>query len=101
MVGQRLPVLVQLDYSAGVVPVTYVDNKKDALPEDFKAATWPTLNDVERAVWSLYDPDAMDGLPLGVQIVSGRFEEEKVLEGMRLLEAALRDTGTPFVQKEF
>ena len=81
--------------------MTYVDSKKDALPEDFRTTTWPGLNDVERAVWSLYDPVAMDGLPLGVQIVGGRFEEEKVLEGMKLLSAALRDTGRPFVQKEF
>ncbi len=59
------------------------------------------LNDAERAVWSLYDASAMNGLPLAVQVVGGRFEEEKVLEGMKVLEAALRDTGRPFVQKEF
>ncbi|KAK1958764.1 amidase [Colletotrichum sublineola] len=29
--------------------------------------------------WGLYDPVAMDGLPVGLQIVGRRFEEEKVL----------------------
>lgn len=43
----------------------------------------------------------MHGLPLSVQIVGGRFAEEKVLEGMKQLETALRDSGRPFVQKEF
>ena len=59
------------------------------------------LNDLERAVWSLYDADAMDGLPLAVQVVSGRWQEEKVLAGMKLLDVALRKSGRPFVQKEF
>ncbi|KAJ3558890.1 hypothetical protein NM688_g666 [Phlebia brevispora] len=90
-----------LDYPAGVVPVTFVDSTLDALPEDHNTNTWPTLNDAERAVWSLYDATAMDGLPLGVQIAGGRFEEEKVLEGMKLLDTALRDASRPFVPKEF
>ncbi|KAK2054570.1 amidase [Colletotrichum caudatum] len=29
--------------------------------------------------WGLYDPVAMDGLPVGLQLVGRRFEEEKVL----------------------
>lgn len=59
------------------------------------------LNDLERAVWSLYDADAMDGLPLAVQVVGGRFQEENVLAGMKVLDVALRESGRPFVQKEF
>lgn len=84
------------------MPVTFVDNTQDALPADFeKSDTWRNFNDIERAIWSLYDAAEMDGLPLAVQVVGSRFEEEKVLEGMKLLEAALRESGRPFVQKEF
>ncbi|KAI0341449.1 amidase signature enzyme [Trametopsis cervina] len=91
-----------LDYSAGVVPTTFVDKDLDALPEDFKQSeTYQWLNDAERDVFSLYDADAMHGLPLAVQISGGRLEEEKVLEGMKLLEIALRDSGRPFIQKRF
>ena len=91
----------QLDYAAGVVPVTFVDKTVDALPSDFMENQWQRLNDLERGVWSLYDADAMDGLPLAVQVVAGRFQEEKALAGMKLLDVALRDSGCPFVQKEF
>ena len=83
------------------MPVTFVDSTKDALPADFKTGPWLKFNDAERAVWSLYDAAGMDGLPLAVQVVGGRFEEEKVLQGMKLLDVALRDCGTPFVQREF
>ena len=59
------------------------------------------MHDAARAVWSLYDAEQMDGLPLAVQVVGGRFQEEKVLEGMKLIDVALRESGQPFVQKEF
>ena len=62
----------------------------DALPPNFKQTyQYARLNDVERQVWSLYNADAMHGLPLSVQVVGGRFAEEKVLEGMKQLETAL------------
>lgn len=38
----------------------------------------------------------MHGLPLGIQIVGRRFEEEKVLEGMKVAEDALRKKGIVF-----
>ena len=38
----------------------------------------------------MYDAEAMKGLPVGVQIVGQRLEEEKVLEGMKLLEITLK-----------
>lgn len=92
----------QLDYSAGVVPVGFVDSVRDALPPNFKqSAEYQQMNDIARAVHSLYDAKAMDGLPLSVQVVGGRLEEEKVLEGMRIIEQALRDADCGFVPKDF
>ena len=35
----------------------------------------------------------MDGLPVGVQVVGKRLEEEKVLAGMRLVEQVIKKHG--------
>ncbi|KAJ6529149.1 amidase signature domain-containing protein [Mycena vulgaris] len=80
-----------LDYTAGVLPVTFVDKATDALPADFMSS--------REGAYSVYDVQKMHGLPLGVQIAGRRMEEEKVLEGMKVIEAALREAGTPFVPK--
>ena len=93
---------LQLDFTAGVVPAGTVDRSLDALPDNFQGTeAYTKLNDAARSMYSCYDAVAMDGLPLGVQIVGRRFEEEKVLQGMKVLEDALKETGRGFVQKEF
>lgn len=84
-----------LDYSAGVLPVTHVDREKDALPADFKLSK---LNGIARGTYKHYDADKMHGLPVGVQIVGRRNEDEKVLKGMELLESALHADGVVFNQ---
>ncbi|KAF3355974.1 Delta(14)-sterol reductase [Verticillium dahliae VDG1] len=78
----------ELDYSAGVVPVTHVDKNLDQLPKDFKLSR---LNGVARGAYKLYDATAMHGLPVGVQVVGRRLEEEKVLSLMQRVEDALGD----------
>lgn len=94
--------VLQLDFTAGVVPAGTVDRSLDALPDNFRETeAYNKLNDAARSMYTCYDPVAMDGLPLGVQIVGRRFEEEKVLEGMKVLENAFKETGRAFVQKEF
>ena len=59
------------------------------------------MNDAARNVFSVYDAISMDGLPVGVQVVGWRMEEEKVLAGMKVLDDALRDTQQGFTPKEF
>ena len=46
-----------------------------------------------RGVYKFYDPDAMHGLPVGVQVVGQRLQEEKVLGFMRRVEEALEQVG--------
>lgn len=88
--------IFQLDYTAGVFPVTKVDKDVDALPEDFESSPeYRSLNSVAKGAYSVYDAQKMNGLPIGVQIVGRRLEEEKVLEGMKVAEAALREFGMP------
>lgn len=81
-------VSVQLDYTAGIVPVTHVDKALDGLPTDFNIKK---LNGVAQGAYKLYDAQAMHGLPVGVQVVGRRLEEEKVLAAMKRLEDALGD----------
>lgn len=42
-----------------------------------------------QGAYKLYDAEAMHGLPVGVQIVGRRLEEEKVLAIMKRVEDAL------------
>lgn len=77
-----------MDYTAGVLPVTHVDKELDRLPSDFNIGK---LNGVAKGAYKLYDADKMHGLPVGVQVVGRRLEEEKVLAVMKRLEDALGD----------
>lgn len=87
---------MQLDYTAGVLPVTHVDKEQDALGlGEFKPR-----NAVERDMYKMYDAEKMHGLPVGVQVVGKRLEEEKVLEGMKLIEGLLRDAGKAYTLLE-
>ena len=80
----------------------YVDRARDSYAPDFRSeAKYRGMNDVGRAVHDLYDADAMHGLPLAVQVVGGRFEEEKVIAGMKLVERALLDSGKGFIPRQF
>lgn len=81
----------QLDYSAGVLPVTHVDKERDVLLSAFKPR-----NAIEAGAYRMYDAQKMHGLPVGVQIVGRRFQEEKVLEGMKTVERLLRREGKAY-----
>ncbi|KAI5462139.1 amidase signature domain-containing protein [Mariannaea sp. PMI_226] len=84
-----------LDYTAGVLPVTHVDKAKDQLPSDFQLSR---LNGVAQGAYKLYDANAMHGLPVGVQVVGRRLEEEKVLAIMGQVEDALGDDKFPILE---
>jgi Asp-tRNA(Asn)/Glu-tRNA(Gln) amidotransferase A subunit family amidase len=75
-----------LDYTAGILPVTHVDKALDALPSAFNIRK---LNGVAQGAYKLYDAERMHGLPVGVQVVGRRLEEEKVLAVMKRVEDAL------------
>jgi Asp-tRNA(Asn)/Glu-tRNA(Gln) amidotransferase A subunit family amidase len=81
---------LQLDYSAGIIPVTHVDATKDALPSTFNSKK---LNGVAQGAYRHYDAEKMAGLPVAVQVVGRRLEEEKVLAVMERIEDALDKHG--------
>lgn len=68
--------------------MTHVDKDLDQLPADFKLNK---LNGVAQGAYKYYDATKMHGLPVGVQIVGRRLEEEKVLSIMQRVEDALGD----------
>jgi Asp-tRNA(Asn)/Glu-tRNA(Gln) amidotransferase A subunit family amidase len=75
-----------LDYTCGIMPITHVDRTLDALAPDFSLKG---LNGVAQGALKLYDADAMHGLPVAVQVVGQRLEEEKVLAVMERIESLL------------
>ncbi|KZV94390.1 hypothetical protein EXIGLDRAFT_767136 [Exidia glandulosa HHB12029] len=82
-----------LDFPTGVIPVARVDPTEDAVTSEW-LATGPSAGTmVERRLFHgatpLYDAKAMSGLPVGVQIVGHRWEDEKVIAMMRIADDAL------------
>ncbi|EPS41700.1 hypothetical protein H072_4393 [Dactylellina haptotyla CBS 200.50] len=82
-----------LDYSAGVLPITKVNPAKDQLPADFNIKK---LNGIAQGAYVHYDAAKMAGLPVGVQIVGRRLEEEKVLGVMSRVEDLLEKKGEKY-----
>lgn len=89
-----------IDHPVGTVPVTRVDPVTDGLTEEW---TDPTLGEghgsllVEGMLYkgnkAMYDVQKMSGLPIGVQVVGKKWEEEKVIEMMKLVDGALGKRG--------
>jgi len=79
-----------LDYSAGVMPITHVQ-RTDVVESSFRVR-----NAIERENYSMYDAGAMEGLPVGVQVVGRRLDEERVLEGMKLIEKLMKGAGLAY-----
>lgn len=63
-----------LDYPAVVFPVDKVNAGKDCVEEGYKP-----MSGQDQDNWKLYDPQLFDGLPISLQLVGRRFEDEKVL----------------------
>ena len=62
-----------LDFTVGVVPVTTVDASFDIIPDR------PKQNMLESTAYKYYVPAVMQSLPVGIQVATGRFQEEKTL----------------------
>lgn len=85
-----------IDSPVGIVPVTCVNPKQDALPADFVPGATGTSTILEKQMYTgptpVYDPVGMAGIPVGVQIVGKKWEDEKVLEMMKVVDEALGTT---------
>ncbi|EFQ25711.1 amidase [Colletotrichum graminicola M1.001] len=74
-----------LDYTALTFPAGRASRKLDG---DTPPHHTPRNAD-DAWNWGLYDPVAMDGLPVGLQLVGRRFEEEKVLGAAQQIQRLL------------
>ncbi|KAL3425257.1 acetamidase [Phlyctema vagabunda] len=73
-----------LEYPGAVFPVTTVDQKIDLKDTDFK----PT-NEQDQFNYDLYEPEKYVDAPIGLQIVTRRFEDEKCLAVLEEVEKAM------------
>ncbi|CZT21676.1 related to acetamidase [Ramularia collo-cygni] len=83
-----------LDYTALVLPAGKVDKFVDVGKDDPGFSLYEPRSEVDGFNWSLYDPDAMHGLPIGIQVVGRRLEEEKVLGAGKVIDDLLRRAGS-------
>ncbi|KAL8964212.1 MAG: hypothetical protein Q9183_004614 [Haloplaca sp. 2 TL-2023] len=65
-----------LDYPAVVFPVTKVDKHTDVYQSE---DSFEPQSELDRENRALYDAEAFDGAPIGLQMVARRFEDEKLL----------------------
>lgn len=79
-----------LNYSVGVIPVTYVDCSIDALTDEYKKWDGIMHQKLYQSSRPLYDSNKMHGLPVGVQVIGQQWQEEKVIEMMSDVENALK-----------
>ena len=79
-----------LDYTALVMPGGKVDKAVDAAKDDSSIVDYKPRNEQDEWNWKLYEPEAMHGLPVGIQIVGQHLEEEKVLGAAKVVEEVLK-----------
>ncbi|KAG6894734.1 hypothetical protein C0992_004917 [Termitomyces sp. T32_za158] len=82
----------------GCLPVTFVDPLKDQMTPEWTAGPGHGSSYLESGVFSaktpLYNPTRSAGMPVGIQIVGKKWEEEKVVEMMNVVDDALgKDRG--------
>ncbi|KAJ8294955.1 Fatty acid amide hydrolase 1 [Rhodotorula toruloides] len=87
-----------IDSSVGHLPMTFVDSTLDAPSSswwDVQRAS-PGSPMVEKRVYGkggVYDAKAMEGLPVGLQIVGMQYDEERVIELMKVVDEAVGKRG--------
>lgn len=87
-----------IDSTVGHLPMTFVDSTLDV-----PSSTWwdaqrasPGSAMVEKRVYGkggVYDAKAMEGLPVGLQIVGRQYDEERVIELMKVVDEAVGKRG--------
>ncbi|KAH7904118.1 amidase signature domain-containing protein [Hygrophoropsis aurantiaca] len=86
-----------IDCPVGVVPITRVDATLDQLPNDFVPGANGRSKLFESRMYGgknpVYNASDMHGIPIGVQIVGKKWEDEKVLGMMRVVDDALGPRG--------
>lgn len=78
-----------VDYPSVVLPAGEVSKELDGAAAADKTEYEPR-NALDEWNWNLFDLEAMAGMPIGVQIVARRLEEEKALGAAKAIDEILR-----------
>ncbi|CAF1089522.1 unnamed protein product [Adineta steineri] len=74
-----------LDYPAAVFPVTTVDLVRDQIEVDYKPR-----NSLDKENYELYtSPQAYANAPIGLQVICRRYNDEKVMKCVEIIEQAM------------
>ncbi|KAF3043938.1 hypothetical protein E8E11_007936 [Didymella keratinophila] len=79
---------VLLDYPAGTIPVR--DFIKADKKGEMKGKVLGSWDKVNRALWSEVDREVYVGSPLCIQVVAPKLQEEKLVQAMSAIDAALK-----------
>lgn len=87
-----------LDMPVGCLPVTRVDAAKDLVTREWEGEAGHGSSILEKGVFygpsKLYDPWLSNGMPVNIQLVGRKWEDEKVLAMMKVVDDALgKDRG--------
>lgn len=78
-----------VDYPSVVIPAGQVSKELDSGAAS-TMHTYQPRNPLDEWNWSLFDVDAMDGMPIGVQVVARRLHEETALGAAKAIDSILR-----------
>jgi len=86
-----------LDMPAGCFPVSRVDPIKDQMTDEWLSGPGRGSSLLEGGIYThktpLYNPEAMKGMPISAQVVGRKWEEEKVIAIMQVIDDALGERG--------
>ncbi|KAJ4986030.1 amidase [Stagonosporopsis vannaccii] len=80
-----------IDYPAVVIPAGRVTKELDSEAAR-KTDTYTPRNPLDEWNWNLFDVDAMDGMPIGVQVVARRLHEERALGAAKVIDSVLKQS---------
>ncbi|KAF2010481.1 amidase [Aaosphaeria arxii CBS 175.79] len=73
-----------LDWPGAVFPVTHVSIEKDPID-----TSYVPKNEEDKFVYEMYKPEVFVDMPVSLQVVARRNEDEKVLAALKLIEQAM------------
>ncbi|XPS70934.1 Amidase [Ascochyta lentis] len=78
-----------VDYPAVVIPAGRVSKELDS-EASTKMDTYKPRNPLDEWNWKMFDVEAMDGMPIGVQVVARRLNEERALGAAKVIDHILK-----------
>ncbi|ORX91358.1 amidase signature domain-containing protein [Clohesyomyces aquaticus] len=82
-----------VDYSALVLPAGEVSKELDGAATADMSSYHPR-NDLDKWNWDLFDLESMAGMPVGVQVVARKLEEEKALGVGKVIDDLIKAAAT-------